>query len=89
MYTAVYEATDLAGNHTDAEALVIVPHDMGHGAANGGDDGMKAAKKEIAKATKVAKKALKQQMKVAKKAAKLAKKAYKVELKAAKKAQAN
>lgn len=88
VYTAVYEATDLAGNHVDAQALVLVPHDMGHGAANGHDGEMKSAKKEIAKAQKLAKKAGKKQLKAAKKAAKLDKKAYKIALKAAKKAQA-
>ena len=30
-------STDLAGNHVEADALVVVPHDMGHGAANGHD----------------------------------------------------
>ena len=89
VYTAVYGVTDLAGNHVEADALVVVPHDMGHGAANGHDDDWKAAKKEIAKAKKADKKLAKKQLKAAKKAAKLGKKAYKKALKAAKKAQAN
>jgi hypothetical protein len=85
VYTAVYEVTDGAGNHVDAQALVVVPHDMGHGAANGHDDGdMKDAEKNIAKAGKLGKKASKQQWKAAKKAEKLGKKAYKAALKAAK-----
>jgi hypothetical protein len=88
-YTAVYGVTDLAGNHVEANALVVVPHDMGHGAAKGHDHDWKVATKEMVKAQKVAKKLAKKQLKAAKKAAKLGKKAYKKALKAAKKAQAS
>jgi hypothetical protein len=85
VYTAVYQVTDLGGNQTQAEALIVVPHDMGHGAAHGGDDGSNASHKDMAKAGKLGKKAAKQQWKAAKKAEKLGKKAYKAALKDAKK----
>ncbi len=89
VYTAVYAVTDLGGNHAEAEALVVVPHDLGGGAAIGTHGDLKAARKQIAKARKAYKKAAKKQLKAAKKAAKLGMKAYKVALKAATKAQAN
>jgi hypothetical protein len=89
VYTAVYGVTDLAGNHVEADALVVVPHDMGHGAVNGQAGDWKTASQEIVKAQKVAKKLAQKQLKAARKAAKLGKKAYKKALKAALKAQAS
>jgi hypothetical protein len=56
VYTAVYGVTNLAGNHVEANALVVVPHDMGDGAANGHDPDWKLAKKEMVKAQKISKK---------------------------------
>lgn len=87
VYTAVYRATDLAGNHAESVVRVIVPHDMGHRAANGDDDAWHATEKAIAQARKAAAKAAKLQMKAAKKAAKAAKKAYKQALRAARAAE--
>ena len=85
-YTAVYQVTDHAGNVTRADALVIVPHDMGHGASGGDHDAeFKAAAKQMAKDAKLSKKSFKQQLSAAKKQAKLNKKAYKALLKAARK----
>lgn len=84
-YTAVYRVTDGAGNTTEGDALVVVPHDMGH-AANGHDAEFQAAAKQMAVDQKLSKKAFKKQLKAAKKQAKLNKKAYKKALKAARKA---
>ena len=85
-YTAVYQVTDHAGNQTEADALVLVPHDMGKGAGNGHDAEMKAAQKQMAQVAKASNVSYKKALKAAKKQAKLNKKAYKQALKAARKA---
>jgi hypothetical protein len=83
VYSALYRATDLAGNHSDSLVTVVVPHDMGHGAKAGGGDGGKNGKKQIDLAKKASVKAAKAQLKAAKAAAKAAQKAYRAALRAA------
>jgi hypothetical protein len=83
IYTILYRASDLAGNHSDAVTTVTVPHDMGHGAKANGNDGKNEAEKQIQLAKKASVKAAKAQLKAAKAAEKAAKKAYKAALRAA------
>ncbi|HXZ86372.1 MAG TPA: hypothetical protein VEI82_12890 [Myxococcota bacterium] len=79
-YSALYRATDLAGNHTDALVTVVVPHDMGH---HGGSQGNADGEKQIKLAEKAAVKAAKAQLKAARAAEKAAQKAYRAALRAA------
>lgn len=85
VYSALYRATDLAGNTSDSLVLITVPHDQGNhgGAGSGNDDAEHDTKKAIAQAKKDALKQAKVQLKAAKKLAKQQAKAYKAALKAA------
>ena len=81
--TALYQATDLAGNTSNSVVTVTVPHDMGHGSASGGRDGSQDPKKQIDLAKKQAVKAAQAQLKAARAAEKAAQKAYRTALRAA------
>lgn len=72
VYTAIYRATDAAGNFSDAAVLIHTPHDMSQykRALKSQRQADKAARKAIARATKLAQKAARRAFKEAKQAKK-------------------
>jgi hypothetical protein len=83
-YSALYRATDSAGNHSDVLVDVVVAHDVGHAGVSHDDNGMRETRKQVAAARRESVRAARAQLIAARQAALAAMKAYRAALKASK-----